>query len=279
MRPDGAEGLQDGYVQADGVRLHYVDWGDPQRQAVVLLHGLQDCARSWDALASSLSPDYRVVALDHRGHGDSDRAPEGQYRLRDYVADVEAMVDQLGLDRVVLVGHSAGGRNAFVYAADHPEHVEVLAVVDIDPDAVNAASREMFKRYLAEGDEWPSLEAVVERLRQRGPNSSRGMLEHQALHMTRALPDGGRAWKRDPGLLTAYERPDLWAEWSRIGCQTLIVRGRQSELLTHPVAVRMREAVPRSRLAELEGGGHWLYQEAPGAFEATLRWFLDNPPT
>ena len=104
------------------------------------------------------------------------------------------------------------------------------------------------------------------------------MLEDQASHMTRALSNGGRAWKRDPALLTAYQRPDLWAEWSRVACPTLVVRGRQSELLTHPVAVQMREAVPRSRLAELEGGGHWLYQESPGAFEATLRWFLESTP-
>lgn len=278
MTPNGTEGFQDGYVQTDGVRLHYVDWGNHQRQTVVLLHGLQDCARSWDVLAASLSPDYHVIALDHRGHGCSDQAPKDRYRLKDYVADVEAIVDQLGLGRVVLAGHSAGGRNAFVYAAGHPDRVEALAVVDIDPDSINAASREMFKRYLAEDDEWPSLEAVVERLRQRQPNSNREMLEHQALHMTKALPHGGRAWKRDPELLTVYKRPDLWAEWSSVGCPTLIVRGRQSELLTHPVAVRMRETIPRSRLAELEGGGHWVYQEVPGAFEATLRWFLQALP-
>ena len=104
------------------------------------------------------------------------------------------------------------------------------------------------------------------------------MLAHQALHMTKETPGGGRVWKRDPKLLRAYAQPDLWAEWSQLACPTLIVRGRQSRLLTHEVAVKMRESIGRVRLAELEGGGHWFYQEVPGAFEATVRWFLEEPP-
>ena len=268
----------DGYVTVDGLRLHYLDWGNEGATAMVLLHGLQDCGRSWDFFASAMRSEYRVVALDSRGHGDSDRAPPDRYRFSDYVADVDALVTNLGLRDVVLVGHSAGARYAFVYAVEHPEVVKTLVVVDIDPDASNPESQAMFRRYHDEADEWESLEAVVERLRSRQPDSTEEMLAHQARHMTSATPGGGRAWKRDRALLAAYERPDLWAEWSRITCPTLIVRGRQSNLLTHEVAVRMREAVPHVRLAELEGGGHWFYQEFPGAFEATVRWFLENPP-
>ena len=134
----------------------------------------------------------------------------------------------------------------------------------------------MFVRYNTETDEWESLEAVVERLRSRQPNSSEEMLAHQALHMTSELAGGRRAWKRDRALLAAYERPDLWAEWSRLRCPTLVLRGRQSELLTHEVAVRMREAVEGARLAELEGGAHWFYQERPSDFEGAVRWFLEG---
>ncbi len=282
----------------DGLRLRYLDWGNPGAQPMVLLHGLQDCARSWDFFAHNMRSEYRVLALDHRGHGDSDwaRPPTTGYRLQDYVSDVEALVEQLGLDNIALVGHSAGGRNAFAYATRHPERVASLAIVDIDPDAVNPESTGMFSRYLSESDEWKSLEAVIERLRSRQPNSSDEMLEHQALHMTRSvldephrlssgrsesrdeLPSGGRVWKRDRKLLEAYERPDLWREWRQITHPTLILRGRQSNLLTHEVAVKMREAISRVRLVELDGGGHWFYQEFPGAFEAAVRWFLESPP-
>ena len=269
---------QDGHLQVGELRLHYLRWGDASAPPMVLLHGLQDCARSWDVFAAAMSRDYNVVALDHRGHGDSEWAAPDRYRLNDYVEDVKALVEALSLRDFVLVGHSAGGRNAFLYTVRHPKTVRALVIVDIDPDAVNPESASMFQRYKAESDEWGSLDAVIERLRSRQPNSTDETLAHQARHMTRESPGGKRVWKRDRRLVEAYERPDLWAEWSRIECPTLIARGRQSDLLTHEVAVRMREAIPRARLAELEGGGHWFYQELPGPFEATVRWFLANQP-
>ena len=264
------------YLETDDLRLHYVEWGDRAARPLLLLHGLQDCARSWDHFAQGMASDHRVIALDHRGHGDSGWASPRRYRLRDYVSDVEALVDRLDLNSIVLVGHSAGGRNAWMYALAHPSTVSSLVIVDIDPDAVNPASRAMFRRYHSESDELESLDAVVERLRSRQPMSTGEMLLHQASHMTRTLDGGARLWKRDRNLLRAYERPDLWDEWRRIRHPTLIVRGRQSELLTHDVAVRMREAVPGARLVELDGGGHWFYQEFPGAFETAVRWFLQS---
>ena len=102
----------------------------------------------------------------------------------------------------------------------------------------------------------------MERLRSRQPNSSQEMLVHQALHMTREdrRRQAGHGSATDASSTPTNAR-DLWDEWRRITHPTLIVRGRQSDLLTHEVAVRMREAVPRARLAELEGGGHWFYQE------------------
>ena len=268
------------FFDAKGVRLHYADWGAPAPDApvMVLLHGLQDCARSWDIFAAAIRSDYRVIALDHRGHGDSAHATPETYGFRDYIADLEALVAHLGLNDFILVGHSAGARYAFVFAAEHPELIHSLIVVDIDPDAVNPDSQGMFVRYNTESDEWDSLDAVVERLRDRQPQSTDEVLLHQASVMTLELPDGRRAWKRDRNLLAAYERPDLWKEWGSLTVPTLIVRGRQSNLLTHEVAVRMREAIagsaPLVRLAELEGGGHWFYQEFPGAFEMTVRWFM-----
>ena len=269
---------------ADGVRLHYADWHAPNEDAppdaptIVLLHGLQDCARSWDTFAAAMRSEYHVVSLDHRGHGDSAHTTPDAYGYRDYVSDLESLVAHLGLRDFVLVGHSAGGRYAFTFAAEHPELIRALLVVDIDPDAVNADSQSMFVRYNSESDEWDSLDAVVERLRLRQPQSTDDMLLQQALCMTREIAGGKRVWKRDRKLLAAYERPDVWDIWGKVAVPTLIVRGRQSNLLTHEVAVQMRESIadkaPLVRLAELEGGGHWFYQEFPGAFEATVRWFM-----
>lgn len=267
---------KDMYVEANGLRLHYLDWGNKGADTLVLLHGLQDCSRSWDFFASVMSIKYRVLTLDHRGHGDSDWADPSHYQLVDYVSDIEALFDKENLKDVILVGHSAGGRNAFMYAVENISNIKALIIVDIDPDGINIESQLMFRKYNSESDHWNSFDLVIERLRMRQPLSSEHMLQHQALYMTKQDSNGVFMWKRDRRLLHNYERPDLWNYWSQITCPTLIIRGRQSKLLTHEVGVRMFETLVQGRLVELEGGGHWFYQEAPEAFEASVRWFLES---
>ena len=245
---------------------------------MVLLHGLQDCARSWDFFGVRMQPQYHVLALDHRGRGDSPWAPNASYRFQDYVDELDGFIDNLRLDKIILMGHSAGGREAMLYAAHHQERVELLIIVDIGPDAVSSESLCISDRYLSESDEDYSLNAVIENLRSREPDASDEILRHHALHLTHELPGGRHRWKRDRTVLEAYERPDLWQELSQIERPTLVVRGRDSSILTHETAVKMKEALARCRLAELEGGGHWVYDEVPGSFEAAVRWFLQNPP-
>uniref|UniRef100_UPI0006E1BD86 alpha/beta fold hydrolase n=1 Tax=Peterkaempfera griseoplana TaxID=66896 RepID=UPI0006E1BD86 len=118
-------------VVRDGVRLVCRDWGGTG-QPVVLLHGLAGHLGEWDALARRLSPRYRVVAVDQRGHGASERRPQDVSRAA-YVADVVAVADQLELRRPVLVGQSLGGHTAMLAAAAHPELVRALALVEAGP--------------------------------------------------------------------------------------------------------------------------------------------------
>ena len=268
-----------GYLENGGTRLSYVEWGDgARRPPMLLLHGMRDCARSWDAFAMSMSADFRVIALDSRGHGDSDRAPPGGYRFADHVSDVAAAVDGLGLRNPVIVGHSAGGRYAWSCAAENPDRVRALIVVDIDPDPFNPQTARDFAQIADEPDAYPDVGRFVERLRERQPYTDAETLARQARFLSKPAPNGGVAWKADIRIVTEYERPDLWDSWREIACPVLLVRGRQSNLLTHETAVRMREALPAAqvRLAELEGGGHWFHQDFPGAFEATARWFLSG---
>ena len=263
----------------DGVRLHYVDWGPTGSPPMLLLHGLRDSARSFDEFAAAMRGDHHVVALDSRGHGDSEWAGSGAYRFEDLVSDVGATVDHLSATHgrdLVLVGHSAGGRYAWAYAIEHPEVVRALVIVDIDPDPINPQTQRDFATFDAEPFVWDSLDPVIEKLRNRPMFATDDMVRRQAEAITRDHPAGGLVWKSDPLVMDEYERPDLWSSWSRIKCPTLIVRGRKSTLLTHETAVKMREALPKNqvRLTELENAAHWLYQDTPEAFEATVRWFL-----
>ena len=121
-------------VKCNGISLHYLDWGPTDAPPVVLLHGITGHARVWDHLAQRLAPARRVLALDQRGHGDSDPAPDDDYRVGTMANDVAAFAGSLRLGRFALVGHSMGGRIAIKFAADHSAQLERLVIIDIGPD-------------------------------------------------------------------------------------------------------------------------------------------------
>src|SRR6266581_1553482 len=110
---------KDSTVQlASGLRLAYRDWGGSGRP-IVLVHGLASSYRIWDLVGPSLADRFRVVALDQRAHGRSDR-PDDSFEFSTYVADLREFLDLLGLDRAVLVGHSWGGNVVVQFGVDQP---------------------------------------------------------------------------------------------------------------------------------------------------------------
>ena len=259
-------------VHAHGLDLHYLDWGNPDAPPVLLLHGLQDSAALWGTFAESMRDDFHVMALDHRGHGDSPRAET--YALADYIAETRDVIRNLGLDAPVLMGHSAGSKNAWTCIADNPGIASKLVITDMDPDSYNPGSVAMISRYKDETDFYADRAAVVERLRSRQPNASDEELERNVDALAVRLDDGRYTWKRSRDVVTKYDRPDVWERLPEVGAPTLIVRGAESTLLRHDVAVRMEAAIPDCRLVELPGGGHWVHLEQPDAYTATVRSFL-----
>ena len=266
------------YLDNNGLRLHYLDYGNTHLPTMLLLHGMRDSALSWDIFARAMSDEYRIFSLDSRGHGDSDRAGPNGYRFNYYVSDIEALADHLDLSDMIIVGHSAGGRYAWSYAVRHPDRVRAVVIVDIDPDPYNPQTASDLCASVTEPESWPTEDDFVAYLKMRRVHTPEGALRKQVPAISRRTPEGSYVWKADIRIVTEYERPDLWDSWSRITCPVLLVRGRQSTLLTHETSVKMRASLPSSqmRLAELEGGGHWFHQDFPEAFEITVRWFLDD---
>jgi pimeloyl-ACP methyl ester carboxylesterase len=268
------ESGKDQKILVNGINLNYVDWGG-QGKNVLLLHGLQDTARNWDHIAQELSKNYHVFALDARGHGDSDWSP-GNYQFAKYVDDVRAVLEELDLKDTVLIGHSAGGKYAFSHVANDSSRVSGLVIIDMDPDAVNPGSGNMFVRYREEGDEWPDLKSVVERLRSRESKTNEDILNHLAEIMTNPLPNGGRVWKRDRQIVLEYERPGAWHVLPRIEVNTLIIRGSESPLLRVDVAQKMSETIPNCKLVEIPDGGHWCLDENPKEVINQLNNFING---
>ncbi len=266
----------DKYITVGELRLHYVDWGNAKANPMVLLHGLGDCTRNWDIFANTMSSDYHVIALDHRGHGDSDWAETYEYKLGNYFKDIKAFVSQLKLNDVIFVGHGLGANSAFLYAADSPEVIKALVVLSSELGVLNSETFSKRQIGYRRQHNIDFLESLTNILRKEQPYSQNDWLISQAIQMSKSLPGDKRIWKCDPKTLSNYEQPNLWEQIAKIKTPTLIMRGRQNDLQTHEIVVRMREIISNARLVELEGGGHWFHLENPYAFEDTVGWFLQD---
>ena len=266
-------------VKVNGVTLHYLDWGPADAPAVLLLHGITGHARVWDHLAQRLTPARRVLALDQRGHGDSEPAPDDDYRVGTMADDVAAFAGSLRLDRFALVGHSMGGRIAIKYASDHAARLERLVIIDIGPD-INLAGLQRVRDMMANAPERiESEEWAVEYIRRANPLQDLGMLRERVRHGLKRQPDGELTWKYAKGLremMRAGRRDavDLWEPLPRITCPTLVVRGAESDILAPEVAKKMAERLPDGRVVEIAGAGHTVPADRPEEFVREIRGFL-----
>jgi pimeloyl-ACP methyl ester carboxylesterase len=246
----------------------------------VLLHGLTGHARTWDEEARALGASFRVLALDQRGHGDSDPAPDGDYSVPAMAADLAAFLDALGLARVSLVGLSLGGRVGFAFAARWPDRVERLMVIDIGPD-ISPEGRQRVGAMLARAPErFAAPEEALAFVRLGSPRYDEARLARRVALGLRPLPGGGYTWKYDVALRDSARRgrlsdaTDLWPLWAAVRCPTLVVRGSESDVLSPDIARRMLEMVPQARLVDVEGAGHTVPGDRPQEFLALLQHFL-----
>lgn len=273
---------RDQVLHVHGSRFHYTEWGEPSAPPVLLLHGVTGHARTWDEEARALADRYRVLALDQRGHGDSDPAPDGDYSTDALVGDIAAVVRTLALKPLRLVGLSLGGRVAIAFAARCPEAVERLVVVDIGPELAPAGVGRVGMAMAGSPERFASMEAAVAHVRAANPRYQEAALRHRVAHAVRPLPDGGYTWKYDRAIRDAVrtgrwrDGVDLWPLWKTVACPILLVRGADSDILTADIAGRMLASQPRARLVEVAGAGHTVPGDRPTDFLAVLREFLDT---
>lgn len=263
----------------NGQRFHYAEWGPATAPPLLLLHGVTGHARTWDDEAAVLASRFRVLALDQRGHGDSDPSPNADYTVATMSADVAAFADALGLARLTVVGLSMGGRVAIGFAAQAAGRVDRLVIVDIGPEISEAGLVRVGTLMARSPELFPSLEHALAFHRLTNPLYTEAMLRHRVQHGTRPV-EGGLTWKYDRGLRDAvragtWRDPlDLWPLWRRITCPILLVRGAESDVLSSEIAKRMLDENPNARFAEVAGAGHTVPGDQPVAFQTLLTNFL-----
>jgi esterase len=262
------------------MRLHYLDWGVKGRHPILFLHGGGLNAHTWDLVCLMLRHRYHCLALDQRGHGDSEWEPTADYRFDAQVADVEGFIEKLKLERPLLVGHSMGGFAAMGYAIRHAASMAGLVLVDIAPEISMQGSLKI-RDFIKMDREMDSVEDFVERALKFNPMRNRELLRRSLLHNLRQQPNGRWAWKHDPNRMPQnfeHERDErktmIMDNAQNIVCPTLVLRGSRSDVLTDESAKEFSESVPKGRWLRIENAGHTIQGDNPRALLDALDPFL-----
>ena len=278
---------------ADGLSLNALEWstdGTP----MILLHGFSNEAHIWDDFAPTVAPYYHVVAVDLRGHGDSDWHPDGAYDYDDHVADLEAIVEHLGIERAVLVAHSLGGRVAMLFGGRHPEKLAGLVIVDSGPELDKRGTTRISLDTAQHRDPSFATVAEYEQMLVHGyPAATPRAIRRMAEHGVRQRDDGRWVLKMDTkfrGVVGGEDQPldmseiearheryreEMWQALAKIPCPTLVVRGAASDILSAEVADEMAdEVLQKGELAVVGQAGHSVMTDNPEGFGQMVGRFV-----
>jgi esterase len=278
-RPVGCESAARRSFTVNGFTLRALEWGRPGRPALCFLHGGSAHAHWFDGVAPAFADRYHVLALDQRGHGESDWPPpsvEGPaYSTEDFVSDLLEVMEALGWKDMRLCGHSMGGHNAMALAAWHPDRVRALVVVDSRPSIPPDRLVLMHRRGYRGPRRHETLEAALKSFRLLPPETAADplLLGHLAREGI-VERDGRFLYRFDPDCNGARRPADAWSFLHRITAPTLLVRGEHSRILPRAMAEEMARRIPRARWEEIAGAYHHLVLDKPAAFTRALDRFL-----
>lgn len=252
----------------NGVRLAYVEQGDPDGPPVVLLHGLSDSHRSFDLMRPHLPKAWRVFAVTVRGHGGSDK-PEDGYSMPMLAADIAAFLDALDLDRAVLVGHSMSTALVLQTAAAYPERVAGFALIGAFGDFRENSGIEELKAAVAEFDDGCGETFAREFQESTLANPIPADFLDLAIAESQRMP--GRAWK---GVVQGFLEFDPCAAAARCRAPAIIIWGDKDAYCPREDQLKLRDLLCSARLFTMAGVGHAVHWERPADTAALLRAFV-----
>jgi esterase len=264
----------DRFVTVNGLRLHYLDWGNDGKPPLVMVHGIGRVAHTFDHIAPSFTPDFHVLALDMRGHGDSAWDPGANYLVEDHVKDFEQFVSQLGLRQLTLWGNSTGGRVVQVYAGLHPDTVRALIVEDVGPERPKTISDGFARSVARDAKGWATEEELLAQLKSENQGIPEDQLRVYARYGSRRDATGRLIWKRDPQLAKGFVETELWQYVRRVASPTIYVLGGRSTIVPAETQEQLKKTIPGVRIVTMPGLGHYPSQEDAPGFTKIVRDFL-----
>jgi pimeloyl-ACP methyl ester carboxylesterase len=264
------------------LRFHFLEWGRADAPPIVLLHGGHQSAHSWDLVSLHLAQRYRVLALDQRGHGDSEWARDVAYSNDEMSLDAEAFIGAMGLERPVLIGHSMGGRNAMLLTRRNQALLRAAVIVDVGPE-LSEKGRAAIGGFVQANQEFDDLEHFVRNVRQYDPYRSRAHIERTVKYNMLERADGKYVSKcdsnprrlgivRGSGPLENITLEDA----AGFDLPVLLVRGANSNILEAEAAERFTAALPAGRLVTVPDCGHNVHGQNTKGFIAALGGFLET---
>jgi pimeloyl-ACP methyl ester carboxylesterase len=274
------------------LRLHYVDWGNPEAPPLILQHGGRDHCRSWDWVAEELGRDWHVIAPDLRGHGDSAWSPDGDYTGYAFVYDFAQLVHTLGYEDVTIVAHSLGGNIATRFAGLYPDKVRKLVNIEglgpspklmAEQEAVPYADRVRSwidtKRKAAGRTprKYATIDDALARMKEENTYLSDAQARHLTLHGVSRNEDGSWSWKFDNYLnawpVAEFPRDVVETMWQAVTCPVLLLYGENS-FASNPEKDGRASHFRDARVIEYENAGHWLHHDQFERFMGDVKGFL-----
>ncbi len=263
-------------------RFHFLEWGNPAAPPVLLLHGGNQSAHSWDLVSLHLSGRFHVVALDQRGHGDSEWARDADYSQPAMAADALAFVEQQGLRRPLVMGHSMGGGVTMAASVERPDWARALVFVDISPEPATRGVDQV-RTFIERNVEFDTLEEFINEVAGYDPFRTRAHMERTARYNVVRRADGKFISKSDRILhdpVFMQQRRDqisrvTLADMGRLPQPALVVRGEQSTVLEPEAAERFAAALPRGRRVTVSRCGHNVHTQNTPEFLEKVRPFLE----
>lgn len=271
------------------LRLHYLDWGNPDAPPLLLVHGNRDHCHNWDWVAQELRDEYHIIAPDFRGHGDSAWVYGSTYSHSEYVYDLAQLIHQQELAPVTIIAHSLGGSVALRYAGIYPENIKKLVVIEgtggppaeLELRPVHERMREWIENTRKVSGRIPkrydSLEDAYTRMHEANSHLQEDKARHLTIHGTNQNEDGTYSWKFDnythvmaPFGINREQSRELW---SRIDKPVLLFSGSESWFAEEG----REDPLPffqNARHERIENAGHWLHHDQTDEFLRITREFL-----
>jgi pimeloyl-ACP methyl ester carboxylesterase len=256
-------------AKGDGIKIQLVVWEGKGKQ-ILCIHGITANCRFWDCLASALAPHHGVIAMDLRGRGLSDKPPTG-YSIEHHCKDISALMNDQGLERPVLMGHSLGAFISLVFAARHPERVDRLILVDGGGKLTKAQMAKVFKGIKPSldrlGQIFPSLKAYLAQMKQAPYLQPWNFYMETYFRYEIEKVEGGVRSRVHPKHIEEEAqnlgKVDSRQFYTKVASPTLILRATKGMLaeddllLPEDVAERMVREIPNAKRVDVKGTNHY----------------------